>query len=228
MERNHWQNAVSKNEGYIAHMFSMTDIKAHTVYKIVMFLPKLMLIALAIFAYPFVSYMVGFGFADSLLMKVLLSIVAYVIIGIMWEFLVKAISFVLNELFYLLIDVSPSKGLNNEQSKAVLFGGQLVLDSWEFDKNIRNVSYEVVDRISRQGFFGYAFKDNVSKRLWAISEHYKNNPNENISSYTTNKVIEDLGLKPSWIEKSLNNAFFRNTIIQSLFFIYLLVEQPSF
>lgn len=209
-------------------MFSMTDIKAHTVYKIVMFLPNLILIALAIFAYPFVSYMVGFSFADSLLMKVLLSIVAYVIIGIIWNFLVKAISFVLNELFYLLIDVSPSKGLNDKQSKAVLFGGQLVLDSWEFDKNIRNVSYEVVDRISTQGLFGFAFKDDVSKRLWAISEHYKNNPNENISSYTANKVIQDLGLKPSWIEKSLNNTFFRNMIFQSLFFIYLLIEQPSF
>lgn len=210
------------------HMFSMTDIKAHTVYKIVMFLPNLILVALAIFAYPFVSYMVGFGFADTLLMKVLLSIVAYVIIGIIWTFVVKAISFVLNELFYLLIDVSPSKGLNDEQSKAVLFGGQLVLDSWEFDKNIRNVSYEVVDRISRQGLFGFAFKDDVSKRLLAISDHYKNNPNENISSYTANKVVEDLGLKQSWIEKSLNNAFFRNMIIQSLFFIYLLIEQPSF
>ena len=97
-------------------MFSMTDIKAHTVYKIVMFLPNLILLALAIFAYPFVSYMVGFSFADSLLVKVLLSIVAYVIIGIVWHFLVRAILFVLNELFYLLIDVSPSKGLTDEVS----------------------------------------------------------------------------------------------------------------
>lgn len=117
-------------------MFSMTDIKAHTVYKILMFLPNLMLVALSIFAYPFASYAVGFSFADSLMIKILLSLVAFFIIGIVWAFAAKCISFVLNEIFYLLIDVSPSKGLSDEESKAVLFGGQAILDGWEFDRNI--------------------------------------------------------------------------------------------
>jgi len=209
-------------------MFSMTDIKAHTVYKIVMFLPNLIIVALSIFGYPFVSYMVGFGLADTLLMKILLSIVASVIIGMIWHFVVKAISFVLNETFYLLIDVSPSKGLNEEESKAVLFAGQAALDIFEFDKNIRNVSIALVDRMSRQGLFGFVFKEDVSKRLCAISNHYKNNPSENVNSYTVQKVLEDLDLKQSWIEISLNNANYRNMIIQSLFFVYLFIKQPSF
>ena len=137
-------------------MFSMTDIKANKAYRTLMFLPNLALILLSIFAYPFASYMLGFSFADSLFadslaLKITLSIVSFFFLGIIWNFLVKAIAFVLNELFYLLIDVSPSKGLSDEESKAVLFGGQAILDHLEFDRNVRNVSYEVVDRMSRQG-----------------------------------------------------------------------------
>lgn len=208
-------------------MFSMTDIKAHTVYRIVMFVPHLILVALSIFAYPFVSYMVGFSFVDSLVMKVLLSVVAYFVLGIVWTYLVKAISFVLNELFYLLIDVSPSKGLSDEESKAVLFGGQLVLDNWEFDRNVRNVSHEVVDRISRQGLLGFIFKDEVSKRLWAIVEYYQKNPNEKVTAYKAKKVVKDLGIDQPWYEVALNNAYVRNMVLQSIFFLYLLIEQPN-
>lgn len=208
-------------------MFSMTDIEAHTVYKIVMFVPNLILVALSIFAYPFVSYMVGFSFVDSLVMKVLLSIVAYFVLGIVWTFLVKAISFVLNELFYLVIDVSPSKGLSDEESKAVLFGGQLILDHWEFDRNIRNVSHEVVDRMSRQGLFGFLFKEDVSKRLWAVVDYYQKNPNESVTSYKARQIVKDLGISQSWFETALNNAYVRNMVLQSIFFLYLLIEQPS-
>ena len=208
-------------------MFSMTDIKAHTVYKIVMFLPNLILLALAIFAYPFVSYMVGFSFVDSLVMKVALSIVAYFIIGIVWFFLVQAITFVLNEIFYLLIDVSPSKGLNEEESKAVLFAGQAILDHLEFERNVRNVSYEVVDRISRQGLFGFIFKDAVSKRLWAIIDYYQKNPNETVGQYQVKKILKNIGLSQPWYEMVLNNAYIRYMVLTPMFFIYLLIEQPS-
>lgn len=209
-------------------MFSMTDFKAHTVYKIVMFLPNMILIALSIFAYPYASYMVGFSFVDSLVMKILLSIAALYILGIVWTFLVKAIAFVLNEFFYLLIDVSPSKGLSDEESKAVLFSGQVFLDSWEFDRNIRNVSYEVIDRMSRQGLFGIFFKDDVAKRLWAIVDYYQNNPNENVSAYRAKEVLKDLGIAQPWYELALNNAQARSMILQVIFFLYLLFEQPNF
>jgi hypothetical protein len=208
-------------------MFSMTDIKAHTVYRIVMFVPNLILIALSIFAYPYVSYMVGFSFADSLVMKVLLSIVAYFVLAIVWTYLVKAASFVLNELFYLLIDVSPSKGLSDEESKAVLFGGQLVLDHLEFDRNIRNVSHQVVDRMSKQGLLGFIFKEDVSKRLWAVVDYYQKHPNESVTAYKAKQVVKELGIEQPWYEATLNNAYVRNMILQSIFFLYLLIEQPS-
>ena len=227
MKLNHWQSVASSNEGETAPMFSMTDIKAHTVYKIVMFLPNLILLALAIFAYPFISYMVGFSFADSLLMQILLSIVAYFIIGIVWFFIVQAIEFVLKEIFYLLIDVSPSKGLNDAESKAVLFGGQFVLDCWEFEKNVRNVSYEVVDRISRQGLFGFIFKADASKRLWAIVDYYQKNPNEAMSQYKVQKILKNIGIAMPWYEQALNNAYVRYMALPPMFFIYLLIEQPS-
>lgn len=209
-------------------MFSMTDIKAHTVYKIVMFVPNLILVALSIFAYPFASYIVGFSFVDSVVLKVSLSIAAFFILGLIWAYLVKAISFVLNEIFYLLIDVTPSRGLSSEESKAVLFGGQAVLDHIEFDKNVRNISHEVVDRMSRQGLFGLFFQNAVSKRLWAISNYYQENPKEAVSGYTAKKVLKDLGIDQPWHESTLNNPYIRNMALQFMFFLYLLCYQPHF
>lgn len=209
-------------------MFSMTDIKAHTVYKIAMFLPNLMLVALTIFAYPFVSYMIGFSLVENLVLKIVLTFVVAFVLGIIWDYIVKAIAFVLNEFFYLLIDVSPSKGLSDEESKAVVFGGQAVLDNLEFDRNVREVSYEVVDRLSKQGLFGFIFKDDVSKRLWAIVDHYQKNPNEPVSVYRAKQVVKELGVAQPWYEVALNNALVLNMILQAIFFLYLFVEQPRF
>lgn len=209
-------------------MFSMTDIEAHTVYKIVMFLPNLLLTALSIFAYPLASYLLGFSFVDSLVWKIVLTLVAGLVLGIAWNYLVKALAFILNEIFYLIIDVSPSRGLTEEESKAVLFGGQAVLDNWEFDRNVRNVSGEVIDRLSRQGLFGFAFKDDVSKRLWAIVDYYQEHPKEDVSAYRAKEVVKNLGIAQPWHEMALNNALVRNMVLQSIFFLYLLIDQPAF
>ena len=216
-----------KGQRVRALMFSMTDIKAHTVYKIVMFLPNLVILASAIFAYPFVSYMVGFSLADSLVVKVVLSIVAYFIIGIFWFFFIQAITFVLNEVFYLLIDVTPSKGLNDDESKSVLFLGQPILDIFAFERDVRNVSYEVVDRMSRTGIFGFIFKDAVSRRLWAIVDYYQKNPNEVVSQYKSKKILEDIGIAMPWYEIALNSAYVRYMALPPMFFVYLLIKQPS-
>lgn len=209
-------------------MFSMTDIKAHSVYKILMFFPNLILVVLSIFAYPLASYLLGFSFVDSLVLKVVLTLVAGFVLGIAWNYLVKAIVFILNEAFYLIIDVSPSKGLTEEESKAVLFGGQAVLDNWELDRNIRNVSGDVIDRLSRQGLFGFVFKDDVSKRLWAVVDYYQEHPNETVSAYRAKEVVKNLGIAQPWFEIALNNALVRTMILQSIFFIYLLIDQPNF
>ena len=123
--------------------------------------------------------------------------------------------------------MSPSKGLNEEESKAVLFAGQAILDHLEFERNVRNVSYEVVDRISRQGLFGFIFKDAVSKRLWAIIDYYQKNPNETVGQYQVKKILKNIGLSQPWYEMVLNNAYVRYMVLTPMFFIYLLIEQPS-
>ena len=207
-------------------MFSMTDIKAHALYKCFMFFPSIALVLLSIFAYPFLSYLIGFSFSNLILVKVVLSIFSYIVVGFVWIFIANAISFLLNECFSLVIDVYPSSGLSIEESKAVLYGGQATLDLYEFDRNIPNVSNDLIDRISRRGLFSIIFRDIVARRLRATVEHYKNNLSEPVSDYTARRVVKEAGLSQTWLELSINNDYNRNTILQSIFFLYLLVAQP--
>lgn len=208
-------------------MFALTDIKAHTVYKIVLFLPNLCIFLLSIVGFPSLSYALGFGFAEALYAKVLLSVLAFVLLGVAWTYIVIGLNFIFNEMFYLVIDVRPSHGLSEAASKAVLFGGQAALDNIEFAKTIRNPSRDLIVRIARRGNFGLFFKV-VRQRLRAISDYYKKNPYEPVVQYRIKQILGEKGIEVPWYETLLNNALLRNAALQALVFLYLVLAQPNF
>lgn len=206
----------------------MTDIEAHKIYKIVMFLPTLFLTLIAIVAYPYLSYLIGFSLSKNIYIQVAGAVAAFFILGLIWNVFIKVIFFILNEFFNLIIDVKASSGLLPDQSRAVLLGGQTVLDTIHFEKNIRTVDPELIDRLSNQGLFGFLFKEKVSARLLAIVDYYRKHPEEPISAYKAESVLKDLGITRSWIEDLLNNPQIRSMALQIIFFVYLIIASPKF
>jgi hypothetical protein len=79
-------------------MFGMLDYRAHKLYLMIFGIPNFLLVLISLFGLPFAYYGIGKSYADSHLMMIVVSLLALLVVEIIWNIFVHYLSKVLNYL----------------------------------------------------------------------------------------------------------------------------------
>ena len=207
-------------------MFGMLDYRAHKLYLIIFGIPNFLLVLISLFGLPFAYYGIGKSYADSHLMMIVVSLLALLVVEIIWNIFVHYLSKVYMFIFGLFVDVIPADGRNKDEAKAVVWSGEKAIFLIKFNKKKpKDWTDEDFDKLS-SGFFSFFYKESIIQRCEKIKDYYVKNPKIIPSEWNTNKFLKEEKLERDIIEKIITDPFFRACAIRYSLFLYLIVFNP--
>ena len=207
-------------------MFGMLDYRAHKLYLIIFSIPNFLLALVSLFGLPFAYYGLGHNFADSHTTVIIFSLIALLVIEIIWAIFVTYLSKLYMFIFGLFVDVIPADGRNIDEAKAVVWNGERAIHFINFNKKKpKDWTYEDFEKLTT-GFFNFFFKDKIIQRLEKIKDYYIENPKIAPNEWNTNKFLKEKSLERDIVEKIVTDPFFRACAIRYSIFLYLIVFNP--
>jgi len=207
-------------------MFGMLDYRAHKLYIILFGIPNFLLVLFSILGLPFLYYAAGSYFADTYVMKIIMSLICLIFIEFIWTAVVMFISKVFQFIFGLIVDVIPADGRTKEEANLVVWGGDKAIFLLKFnEKKPEDWSDNDKEKLA-SGFFNYFFKENIIERLDRVREHYIDNPDINPNEWNTKTFLKENNLEIGIFEKIVTHFFFRACAIRYSIFLYLILFSP--
>ena len=207
-------------------MFGMLDYRAHKLYLIIFGIPNFLLALFSLFGLPFAYYSLGHSYADSHTMVIVYSLIAWLIIEIIWAIFVTYLSKFYIFIFGLFVDVIAADGRNEHEAKLVVWNGEKAIHLINFNKKKpKDWTDEDFEKLTT-GFFNFFFRDNINQRLEKIRDYYIDNPKIIPNEWNTNKFLKEQNLEISILEKIVTNPFFRACAIRYSIFLYLIAFNP--
>lgn len=204
----------------------MLDFRAHKLYLIIFGIPNFLLLLISLFGLPFAYYEIGKSYANSYITQVIFSLIALVVIEIIWAIFVTYLSKFYMFLFGLFVDIIPADGRTDEEAKAVVWNGEKAIYFINFNKKKpKDWTDEDFDKLS-SGFFSFFYKESIIQRCEKIKDYYVKNPKIIPSEWNTNKFLKEEKLERDIIEKIITDPFFRACAIRYSLFLYLIVFNP--
>ena len=207
-------------------MFGMLDYRAHKLYLIIFGIPNFLLTLFSLFGLPFAYYGLGQSYAHSHTMVIVYSLIAWLIIEIIWAIFVTYLSKFYLFFFGLFVDVIPADGRNEDEAKLVVWNGEKAIHLIKFNKkkpmDWTDEDFETLTK----GFFHFFFKDKAIQRLEKVRDYYIENPKTIPNEWNTNKFLKENNLEPEIFEKIIVNPFFRACAIRYSIFLYLILFNP--
>lgn len=200
-------------------MFGMLDYRARKFYLLLFAIPNSIFWCLANFGYPAASYFIGANIAG-----VLGAIIAFFLIGFIWNFVAKIYLAATYGFFTLLVDVMPHDGRSPEEAKNVVLMGERYIDLLDFAKvGLADVDDALIDRFSRRGVLAMFLGEETRRRLTALRDYYSQNRDVTPSDYQSDELLKKWNMYPSMLEKVIANSMYRNWFIQVSVFLLVLV-----
>lgn len=207
-------------------MFGMLDYRAHKLYLIIFGIPNFLLALFSLFGLPFLYYGLGHNYADSHSMVIVYSLIACLVIEIIWGIFVHYLSKFYIFIFGLFVDVIPADGRNEDEAKLVVWNGEKAIRLINFNKKKpKDWTDEDFDKLYT-GFFNFFYKESIILRCEKIKEYYVKNPKVIPNEWNTNKFLKEQHLEPDILEKVVTNPFFRACAIRYSIFLYLILFNP--
>lgn len=207
-------------------MFGMLDYRAHKLYIILFGIPIFLIGLFSLFGLPFIYYAVGSYFADTYVMKIIMSLICLIFIELIWLAVVMFISKVFQFIFGLIVDVIPADGRTKEEAKLVVWSGDKAIFLLKFNKKKpKDWSDKDKEKLA-SGFFNYFFKENIIERIDRVREHYIDNPDVNPDEFNTKAFLKENNLEIGIFEKIVTDVFFRTCVIRYSIFLYLILLSP--
>ena len=207
-------------------MFGMLDYRAHKLYIILFGIPIFLLSLFSLFGLPFIYYAVGSYFADTYVMKIIMSLICLIFIELIWLVVVMFISKVFQFIFGLIVDVIPADGRTNEEAKLVVWSGDKAIFLLKFNqKKPKDWSDNDKEKLAG-GFFNYFFKENIIERIDRVREHYIDNPDINPDEFNTKAFLKENNLEIGIFERIVTDFFFSACVIRYSIFLYLILFSP--
>jgi hypothetical protein len=207
-------------------MFGMLDYRAHKLYLMIFGIPNFLLALFSLFGLPFVYYGLGHNYADSHTMVIVYSLIAWLIIEIIWGIFVHYLSKFYIFIFGLFVDVIPADDRNEDEAKLVVWNGEKAIRLINFNKKKpKDWTDEDFDKLNT-GFFNFFYKESIILRCEKIQDYYVKNPKIIPNEWNTNKFLKEQNLEIGIFEKIVTNAFYRACAIRYSIFLYLLVFNP--
>jgi len=209
-------------------MFGMLDYRAHKLYLILFGIPIIILNLISIFGIGFIAYLVGFGFAETWLIKIILSVVLLFIIEMLWALILMGLNKLIDFLFGLFVDIIPSGDRTKEEAKLVVYTGEKGIISLLATKHPTEWTDENVIQMAKLDWISNLFYyDKLFNRLHQIKEHFDLNPELEFYPSTVEEFISQKPhLAPAWHEKFLSNRFYRKMAFSYIVFILIILINP--
>jgi hypothetical protein len=213
-------------------MFGMLDYRAHKLYLLLFFIPNTLMWLLSIFGYPFVSYLIGFRAAESWGAeswgwKAMAATLIFLLAGFVWSAIVYVYGRLIYGLFTLFVDVVPADGRNEEQAKLVVYGGKAAADLIAFDLDPQKIDDQLIERIAKRGAFSILFADKVRQRCIILRNFLLTHPGKRLSEWQATQLLMQTGNERSLFETVLTNPTLRAYVLQTAFFVFLVLINPS-
>ena len=207
-------------------MFGMLDYRAHKLYLMIFGIPNFLLALFSLFGLPFVYYAIGNNYADSHAMVIIYSLIACLLIEIIWGILVHYLEKIYIFIFGLFVDVIPADGRSEDEAKLVVWNGEKAIFLINFNKKKpKDWTDEDFERMTT-GFFNFFFKDKLIENYEKIKDYYIENPKILPNERNTRNFVKKENLELNIFGKIIVNPFFRVYAIRYSIFLYLLVFNP--
>jgi len=206
-------------------MFGMLDFRAHKLYLIIFGIPNFLLLLISLFGLPFAYYEIGKSYADSYITQVIFSLIALVIIEIIWTIFVTYLSKFYMFLFGLFVDIIPADGRTEEEAKAVVWNGDKAIHLIKFSKKKpKDWTDEDIDKLS-SGLFNFFYAEKRSLRFAKIREYFTKNPKINYNDWTLNEFLKKEKIERDIFEKIVTEPLYRLCAIRYSLAFYLIFLQ---
>lgn len=203
-------------------MFGMLDFRAHKLYLIIFGIPNFLLLLISLFGLPFAYYEIGKSYANSYITQVIFSLIALVVIEIIWAIFVTYLSKFYMFLFGLFVDIIPADGRTEEEAKAVVWNGEKAIHLIKFTKKKpKDWTDEDIDKLS-SGFFNFFYAAKRSLRFVKIREYFTDNPKVNYNDWTLNEFLRKENIERDIFEKIVTEPFYRGCVIRYSLAFYLI------
>jgi len=207
-------------------MFGMLDYRAHKLY-LILFGPIWFFIKWAsVIGFPFMYYSIGLAIFDNRILQIGISLLALVVIELIWAILHTYIDSFFMFLFQLLVDVIPHDGRTKEEAALVVKGGEATITLLAVNKKRPEELTDEDFLIYQRGFFNWFFKEVVTTRLELIRRHYIENPEIGYNEWVVKDLLKKHNLTMPLYEKVLTNPLFRLAAISYALTLYLLIFNP--
>jgi hypothetical protein len=212
-------------------MFGMLDYRAHKLYLIMFFVPNMGLALFATIGFPFIHYSIGISLADDRLVQILISLVALVVIELLWAMLIFGIiSKFFQFIFSLIVDIIPADGRTEADAQLVVWNGKKTITAMAITTtNPSTWSQDLMQDFSKIDWFQSLFySGNVLNRLNIISQHYQSAPaGSPFSPVEFEKILLEHDTPHAGkLEQLLCQPQVRATIVSYSLLVYLIIFQP--
>jgi hypothetical protein len=207
-------------------MFGMLDYRAHKLYTLLISPVIYLLVLLSFFVPAASAYLLGLWITKDAILFPITVIVAWIVIGFLWSFLVDLIILVPKSIFNFLVDPIPADGRTKEQALAVVMGGQKAILYLKFDKAASEWSDDDIESMSRVSFFSRIFKHQIQKRIYRLRHYFCENTQVIPSEYQIKKLLKEWNLSPPWYELILTNSLYRIWSLQILILLLIIIYAP--
>ena len=207
-------------------MFGMLDYRAHKLYLLLFGIPWFVFRWMIIIGLPFIYYGIGLKVADNRLLQIVASLFALFFIEIIVAIVVTYLDKFLMFVFKLFVDVIPDDGRTEEESLSVVKLGDVAIKLIDARKKHPKDWTDEDIAFFHRGFFGWFFKDVITHRLEMLRNYFTENPNIEITEWTTKDYLSKNNLSMSVWEHLFTNQTYRVTAISYSITIVLLISNP--
>jgi hypothetical protein len=202
-------------------MFGMLDYRAYKARLALFGFPMVIIVVLAVVGLPLVSVLVGTSFGSTVLSKVIYSVLALLVVEIIYVYVFVAIVMkVLNGVFNILIDVVPTDNRTKEEAEIVAQSGRLGIILTKLSGNPRNWEDRYIEEYAGADWVErILFQGRARDRLYALREWYQENEEVEYNEFEVSNLVYSLGINAPLFEQISTNKMYRGMALRYLIFI---------
>lgn len=119
-------------------MFGMLDYRAHKLFKIILFIPKLIIMIISLFGLPIISIYLGKEYGSGYIENFLITCGSWIVLCLFFPVISWILCKLSEIIFRIFIDVVPYDGKNKNEARAVLYNGDKAIYAIELGKHPRD------------------------------------------------------------------------------------------
>lgn len=206
----------------------MLDYRAHKLYLLLFGVPNFLIMWAWIIGIPLLSYHLAFAEYSLWITRVGASLLILVIA----ELVSGLVSFVIDKFFFfiftLIVDVIPHDGRTKKQANEVVKAGPSAVTLYETNKNPSDWTDEQIEELIRLDWIARLFyAERIRERCKVLRWHFQANPDDDFGSSKPRQVIEEAGVARGLCETIITNRVWRLMALRYIFFLYLILSNPS-